>query len=369
MNTAAKPVHPTPHDLAAFGWDNRVATLFTMFPNRVPGRVVRVDRIRYLVATAHRQIDAQPGPLDDGSETGPPATGDWVALTAGSEGRTSVAAILPRRSAIKRLDPSAAGARPQEQVLVANLDLVLIVHALDRPTQLPRLERTLVMAWDSGATPVLVLTKVDLLEGGVNGPGVADALEEVAEIAPGVEVMAASNVTGFGLERVLGLVSSGATIALIGESGSGKSTLINSLLDQDLQSTGATRDRDGKGRHTTTSRELIVIPGRGVVIDTPGLRSIGLWNGREGLAQAFPDIGDLAADCRFADCRHETEPGCAVRAALDHGNLDPRRLNSYRRMEREVTHQQHRLDVRKSREDLRAAGRRYRRARRGTVEW
>ena len=310
MNTAAKPVHPIPHDLAAFGWDNRVAALFTMFPNRVPGRVVRVDRIRYVVATAHGQIDAQPGPLDDGSETGPPATGDWVALTAGPDERPSVAAILPRR-----------------------------------------------------------LTKADLLEGGVNGPAVAAALQEVAEIAPGVEVMAASNVTGSGLERIRRLVSSGATIALIGESGSGKSTLINSLLDQDLQSTGATRDRDGKGRHTTTSRELIVIPGRGVVIDTPGLRSIGLWNGREGLAQAFPDIGDLAADCRFADCRHETEPGCAVRAALDHGNLDPRRLKSYRRMEREVTHQQRRLNVRKSREDLRAAGRRYRRARQGTVEW
>lgn len=369
MHTADNVPQSDLQGLSAFGWNERVANLFTMFPNRIPGRVVRVDRIRYVVATPQGQIDAFSGPHDEGSEPGTPATGDWVALAVGLDQRASVAAILPRHSAIKRLDPSVAGARPEEQVLVANLDLVFVVHALDRPLQLQRLERTLVMAWESGATPVLILTKPDLLDGGSQGPAVAEAVRAVQQIAPGVDVIAASNVTGSGLDEVLNLMAPGTTGALIGESGSGKSTLINSLLDEQLQSTGPTRSGDGKGRHTTTSRDLVVIPGRGVVIDTPGLRAIGLWNGRDGLAKAFPDIGNLAADCRFADCSHETEPGCAVRAALDRSDLDPRRLDSYRRMEREVTHQERQLNIGKSRADLRAEGKRYRRARKGTVEW
>ncbi|MGZ5382877.1 MAG: ribosome small subunit-dependent GTPase A [Acidimicrobiia bacterium] len=369
MNTSENPSSADPSALNSYGWNERLATLFTMFPNRIPGRVVRVDRIRYVVATTQGQIDAHTGPHDEGSETGTPATGDWVALAIGPDQRALVAAILPRHSAIKRLDPSVAGARPEEQVLVANLDLVFVIHALDRPLQLQRLERTLVMAWESGAVPVLILTKTDLIDGGERGETVADAVQAVRRIAPGVEVIAASNVTRLGLDQIFGLMSQGMTGALIGESGSGKSSLINNLLDDQLLNTGPTRSGDGKGRHTTTSRELVVIPGRGILIDTPGLRAIGLWNGRDGLAQAFPDIGNLAANCRFADCSHETEPGCAVRTALDEGELEPRRLTSYRRMELEVSHQERRLNIRKSRADLRTAGKKYRRARKGTVEW
>jgi len=369
LNTSDNPASADPSALIAYGWNERLATLFTMFPNRIPGRVVRVDRIRFVIATTHGQIDAHTGPHDEGSETGTPATGDWVALAVGPDRRASVAAILPRHSAIKRLDPSVAGARPEEQVLVANLDLVFVVHALDRPLQLQRLERTLVMAWESGARPVLILTKPDLVDGGPHGHAATEAVQAVRQIAPGVDVIPVSNVTGIGLDEVLELMSPGTTGALIGESGSGKSTLINNLLDEQLQSTGPTRSSDGKGRHTTTSRDLVVIPGRGALIDTPGLRAIGLWNGRDGLAQAFPDIGNFAAECQFGDCSHETEPGCAVRVALDEGDLDPRRLNSYRTMEREVTHQERQLNIRKSRADLRAEGKRYRRARKGTIEW
>ncbi|MDH3259589.1 MAG: ribosome small subunit-dependent GTPase A [Acidimicrobiia bacterium] len=368
MDTADNFARPDIQSLLAYGWNERVAALFTTFPNRIPGRVVRVDRMRYLVATPHGQTDAFKGPHDEGSETGTPATGDWVALAAGSDQRASVAAILPRHSVIKRLDPSVAGARPEEQVLVANLDVAFVVHALDRPAQLSRLERTLVMAWESGAIPALVLTKADLMDGGPQGHAVREAVEAVRQIAPGVEVIAASNVTGFGLDEVLGLMSPGMTGALIGESGSGKSTLINNLLDEQLQSTGPTRSGDGQGRHTTTSRELIVIPGRGILIDTPGLRAIGLWSGRDGLAQAFRDIENLAADCRFADCRHETEPGCALQAAVNRGDLDPRRIDSHRKMEAEVAQQEHQLSVRMSRANQRTAGRRSRPIRNDDVE-
>ena len=355
--------HNASLSLVAYGWNDRIATLFTMFPNRIPGRVVRVDRTRFLLATPEGPIDAQIGEYEEGSEAGNPATGDWVALN--TEEVVSIVAILPRYSAIKRLNPSAPGARPEEQVLVANLDLAFVVRALDRPVQLRRLERTLVMAWESGGIPVVILTKADLLD----EDRVEEAVQAVHEVAPGVDVLADSNVTGRGLEQLSMLLQPGKTTALIGESGSGKSTLINRLLDQQLQATGPARRSDGKGRHTTTSRELIVIPGRGVIIDTPGLRSIGLWNGQDGLAQAFPDIDRLAGGCRFADCRHASEPGCAIRAALEKGDLDPRRINSYRKMEREMAHQERQLNVRKQRADQRAAGRRYRRTRNNTVEW
>jgi ribosome biogenesis GTPase len=274
-------------------------------------------------------------------------TGDWVGLTVGTDQRAYVAAILARSSAIKRLDPSAAGARPQEQVLVANLDVVFVVHALDRPTQLSRLERTLVMAWESGATPVLVLTKADLS----NAAAVADVEREVRQIAPGVEVIAVSNVTGSGLDQLLGLMKPGVTGAFVGESGSGKSTLINNLLNEQRHETGPTRSSDGKGRHTTSSRELAVIPGAGVLIDSPGLRAIGFWGGREGLTRAFPDIANLAAHCQFADCRHEQEPGCAVRVAVERDDLDLRRLENHRKMESEVVQLERLLNRRKNRAD------------------
>jgi ribosome biogenesis GTPase len=317
----------------------------TAFPDRIPGRVVRVDRIRYRVATARGTTDAYAGPTDHGSDSGPAVTGDWVGLSVGTDQRAYVAAILPRSSAIKRLDPSTAAARPREQVLVANLDLVFVVHALDRPPQLSRLERTLVMAWESGARPLLVLTKTDLL----GTEAVWDTERRVAQIAPGVETISVSNVTGSGLDDLRRLVGPGVTGAFVGESGSGKSTLINNLLDEELQSTGPTRIPDGKGRHTTSSRELAVIPGAGVLIDTPGLRAIGFWGGRTGIAKAFPDIESLTADCQFADCRHDEEPGCAMADALERADLDQRRLDNHRKMVEEVAQLERLLRQRKDR--------------------
>lgn len=347
MTTPENPSRSAQYGLVAFGWNERVAQLMPMFPDRIPGRVVRVDRIRYRVATAQGITDAYAGPHDRGSESGAPVTGDWVGLTVGTDQRAYVAAILPRSSAIKRLDPSTAGSRPQEQVLVANLDVVFVVHALDRPTQLSRLERTLVMAWESGATPVLVLTKTDLSTAGK----VADTEREVREIAPGVEVIAISNVTGSGIDQLFGLIEPGVTGAFVGESGSGKSTLINNLLNEQRQHTGPTRSSDGKGRHTTSSRELAVIPGAGVLIDSPGLRAIGFWGGRDGLTRAFPDIANLAAHCQFADCRHEEEPGCAVVAAVGRNELDLRRLDNHRKMESEVAQLERLLKKLKNRTD------------------
>jgi ribosome biogenesis GTPase len=213
------------------------------------------------------------------------------------------------------------------------------VQGLDRPLRVRRIHRALALAWDAGAVPVVALTKADLVD--------APAAEAVlADAALGVEVHAVSVRTGQGLEALAAVALPARTIALIGESGAGKSSLANALVGAEATATGAVRDGDAKGRHTTTARHLIPLPGGGVLIDTPGMRELGLWEAERGVARAFRDIDELARGCRFRDCRHESEPGCAVRAAAASGALDPQRLDSLRDLRRELAAQELRADER-----------------------
>ncbi len=219
----------------------------------------------------------------------------------------------------------AAGEPTGAQTLAANIDHVLVVHGLDRGVNRRRLERELVLAWDSGAVPIVVLTKTDLARDVAAEVGVAEAA------ALGVDVVAVSAADGAGLDRLRDLVGPGRTFVLVGASGAGKSTLVNALAGQERQSVGAVRDGDGRGRHTTTAAELVVLAGGPILIDTPGIRSVGLWDDGEGMAGAFVDVEQLAMSCRFPDCAHDREPGCAVRAGVD-----AERLRSWQKLRREL---------------------------------
>jgi ribosome biogenesis GTPase / thiamine phosphate phosphatase len=265
-------------------------------------------------------------------------------------------AVLPRRTKFSR---KAAGAETEEQVVAANIDVVFVVSALAGDLNARRLERYLALGWESGAEPAVVLTKADLCD------DVAAALAEVEAIAIGVAVHAVSNVTGNGLDELSTYFAPGRTIAVLGSSGVGKSTLINRLAGRDLQAVAEVR-ADGRGRHTTTRRELVPLPGGGLVLDTPGMRELALWDASGGVEGVFEDVGVLAARCRFPDCAHETEPGCAVRAALEDGSLDAERLAGYRKLEGELRHLELKIDKR-ARSEERKKWRRFARSRRKRV--
>ena len=295
----------------------------------VPGRVARVDRGRLTVLTADGEVRAHPAAalLED---TGP-AVGDWVAL----RGELAVA-VLPRRTAFTRV---VAGRTSAEQVVAANVDLVFVVDALTTAPRLRRVERYLTVAWGSGATPVVVLTKADLCD------DVPAALLAVQEDAVGVDVLPVSSVTGEGLAAVRALLGPGRTAAMVGPSGVGKSSLANALAGTEVAATRGVRDADGRGRHTTTARELHLLPGGGLLVDTPGMRELGLVDDA-GVDTAYADVTELATACRFRDCAHRTEPGCAVAAAIDEGRLDPARYTAWRKLQAEAHRQAVRADAR-----------------------
>jgi ribosome biogenesis GTPase len=327
-------------DLATLGWDDAWRAAFDQHRSAglVPGRVAVPHRGEYDVLVEDGETRARlPGRARrdlDAAEV--PVVGDWVALEPRSRGVPEIRAVLPRRTKFSRRaahDPGADVAR--EQVVAANVDVVFVTASLADDVNPRLLERYLTLAWESGARPVILLTKADLA---TNPQSVVTQLGDLGDVA----VQAVSARTGLGLDAVRGHLGPGVTGALLGPSGVGKSTLVNALLADDRLATGDVA-RDGAGRHTTTRRELIVIPGGGVIVDNPGMRELHLWLADEGLDDAFEDIVELAAHCRFSDCRHEGEPGCAVAEAIAEGRLDPERLRSYHELHRELSELEERV--------------------------
>ncbi|MEU9114038.1 ribosome small subunit-dependent GTPase A [Streptomyces sp. NPDC048483] len=325
--------------LTAYGWDDGFAERFTPYAGQgfVPGRIVRVDRGRLDAVVADgdgvRTVLADTALVATSDPMRVPCTGDWAVIDL-ENGRVGdhvdgvVRALLPRRTAFVR---SASSKRSEGQILAANVDHAVIAVSLAEELDLGRIERFVSLAWESGAQPLVALTKADLAP---DPEGLAHLVADAETAAPGVQVLAVSSATGGGVE-VLAAVLAGGTSVLLGRSGAGKSTLANALVGEYVQDVQAIRDRDGKGRHTTTTRDLLALPGGGVLIDTPGLRGVGMWDAEAGLARTFSDVEALAGECRFHDCAHETEPGCAVLAAVENGALPERRLVSYRKLQRE----------------------------------
>lgn len=328
-------------NLADYGWDDVRERSFGRLGSDglTPGRVVRAGRGLCEVVTEAGPVRAAVLPPSGSTDRVHPGTGDWVALrpaiTADPAVSATVVEVLERRTAVIR---SSASRTSHGQVLAANVDTVAVVASLADPVRHGRIERLLALAWESGATPVVVLTKADRC------PDAQQAAAEVAQVAPGVEVLVTSAASGEGLEALAGLLV--GTVVLLGPSGAGKSTLGNCLLGENRLATGAVRDSDGKGRHTTAWRELLPLPGGGVLVDTPGLRGVGLHAAAEGLGQTFAEITELASACRFSDCAHVAEPGCAVLEAVAAGDLTQRRLDSYHRLQRENAYAASRTDAR-----------------------
>jgi ribosome biogenesis GTPase len=337
---------PPAHPLALYGWDGEWEAEFAPYAAQglLPGRVVRVDRGQCDVVTPAGVIRADTEFVVPRDPMKVVCTGDWVAVDPEGDDPRYVRTLLPRRTAFVR---STSSKRSEGQVLATNIDYIVICVSLALELDLGRIERFLALAmssstgeallhtsalsWESGARPLVVLTKADLVP---DAATLGHLVQDVERAAPGVSVLPVSSSAGEGLD-VLAAVLSGGTSVLLGQSGAGKSTLANVLVGEDVMDVRAARDVDGKGRHTTTTRNLLVLPGGGVLIDTPGLRGVGLWDAETGVGQVFSEIEELAADCRFQDCAHVAEPGCAVLAAVDSGALPERRLDSYRKLLRE----------------------------------
>jgi ribosome biogenesis GTPase len=322
-------------DLDTLGWTPELARAFADLttPDLQPARVATQHRGRFILYAEAGELDAEvSGRLrHTAGALGFPAVGDWVAARQAT-GLALIEGVLPRRSLFSRsgADMTRRDGAAASEAIAANADLVLIVMAAHLDFNLRRLERFLAAAWESGAEPCVVLTKTDLV------PDPEALLEQVAATAPGAAVVAVSNLTGEGVDQVRAMIGPGRTAALLGSSGVGKSSLVNGLLGDERQAVSGVR-ADGRGRHTTTSRELILLPGGGMVLDTPGMRLFTPVDDA-GLDAAFSDIEALARACRFRDCRHQGEPGCAVEAAARAGALDPGRLAGWDKLKRELDH-------------------------------
>jgi ribosome biogenesis GTPase len=318
--------------LTRFGWDPEFNALFEIHAREglVPGRVLTATRETYRLATPHGELAAElSGRLRFASDSPAdlPGVGDWVAARAyPGDGLAVVDAVLPRRTALVR---RGAGRRDEAQLLAANVDLLLVAAPLDGDLRARRIERFLALARDAGVPPAVVLTKADL------ACDPAASLAEARDVAAGAPVLAVSAVTGRGLDALSALLLPQHTAALLGPSGAGKSTLVNALLGETRQATLEVRDSDRRGRHATTHRELFALPSGALLVDTPGLRELALWDGADGIAATYDEVSLLASSCRFRDCRHEAEPGCAVRAAAGAGGIDESRLAAYEKLRRE----------------------------------
>lgn len=324
-----------PVSLEDLGWNSFFQKHYQALkiPGSLPARVISGSRGSFQVFCRQGELSARiSGKLRHitGEENRYPAVGDWVVIKpVVNEQKGIIHAVLPRRSKFSR---KAAGERTEEQIVSANVDTVFIVSGLDggRSFNLRRIERYLTLAWSSGATPVIVLNKTDLCN------DISVPVRYVESIAPGVPVYPVSARQKTGLDALRNYLTRGNTAAFLGSSGVGKSALINALLGVERQMIGDVREDDHMGRHTTTRRELILLPDGGIVIDTPGMREIQMWAGEEDLQGTFQDIKTLAEQCRFADCSHNAESGCAVKAAIELGELDPARLDSYHKLQNEL---------------------------------
>ncbi|NBB14125.1 ribosome small subunit-dependent GTPase A [Caulobacter sp. SLTY] len=314
--------------IAHYGWSDLLAESFTPHARagHMPGRIVVQQRNGYLVVTDQGELRAKPSGrlMHETVEDGRPAVGDWVALSLNPGERTATLhAILPRRTAFVRLAVASAAT---VQVIASNIDVAFVVASLNADLNPRRIERYLAAAWQSGARPVVVLTKADLCD----DPEARAA--EIAALATDCPVVVVSARQGQGLEGLLAHLEPGETCVLIGSSGAGKSTLVNAFLGEARMATKAVREGDDKGRHTTSHRELVRLAGGGLIIDTPGMREVGLIGEDEGVTAVFEDVEALVGQCRFSDCGHGGEPGCAVRAALESGELDPARWAHFQKL-------------------------------------
>lgn len=318
-----------------YGWSPALQQDFNPYAPRglAPARVTVQQRGAYRLVTPLGEMTAQLSGrfAHDAAEGAYPVAGDWVAAALRpDEDSATIHEVLPRRSAFTR--KAAGPGRPAGQVAAANVDVAFLVASLNGDLNARRIERYLATAWESGAAPAVVLTKADL------APDRDDALAEIEAVALGVPIHVVSAVTGEGVEGLRDSFAPGQTAVLLGSSGVGKSSLVNALAGAELMATGGIREDDARGRHTTTHRELVLLPNGRLVLDTPGMRELGLWDADAGVATAFADIQALAADCRFGDCGHDSEPGCAVRAALADGTLDPGRWRGWIKLQRELAH-------------------------------
>ncbi|HYO31487.1 MAG TPA: ribosome small subunit-dependent GTPase A [Nocardioidaceae bacterium] len=327
-------------DLVALGWDDAWRESSLAHPDELVGRIAGVDRGLASILTEHGLIRASyGGAVLEAMATDPlasPCTGDWCLVRHWPDGPFVIETVLPRRTVLTRAE---ASRRSQGQVLAANMEVVAVVAGLHPEPNLGRLERMLSLAWDSGAQPLVVLTKADMV---TDSRQFAD---DVAQIAPGVDVLCTSVVSGRGVDTLRSLLAGHLTVALMGASGHGKSSLANALVGADVLAARPIRG-DGRGRHTTVRRELLMLPGGGAVVDTPGLRGVGLLSPAGSLGEVFPDVEELSRLCKFSNCTHDAEPGCAVAQAVDEGTLGSRRLSSWRLLQREQLRMAARTDLR-----------------------